>query len=215
MKPHVRFVIVALLIAGTAYYLSARGQGEVVLAHQPLSGFPAQLGPWTGTNLKMPQDVLDILGPGDFLLRDYESQGLDPSSVNLFIAYFPSQRAGDVIHSPKNCLPGSGWAPIEARHVTVAVPGHTQFPANRYLITKGGSRMLVLYWYWAHNRAVASEYWAKYYLVADSIRMNRTDGSLIRLTTPLVAGESIDTAQQRLLSFASLVVPQINRFVPR
>jgi len=89
------------------------------------------------------------------------------------------------------------------------------FEANRYLIAKGGERQLVLYWYLAHDRAVASEYWAKFYLVADSIRMHRSDGSLIRVITPLLPSEATDTAQQRLLSFAGTVVPRLDRYVPR
>ena len=75
--------------------------------------------------------------------------------------------------------------------------------------------MLVLYWYWAHNRAVASEYSAKFYLVTDSIRMHRSDGSLIRVTTGMGRNESIDSAQQRLLSFAKEIVPLMDRYVPR
>jgi len=73
----------------------------------------------------------------------------------------------------------------------------------------------VLYWYWAHNRAVASEYSAKFYLVADSIRMHRSDGSLIRVTTRLAPGENIDLSLQRLLSFSANLVPLINTYVPR
>jgi EpsI family protein len=74
---------------------------------------------------------------------------------------------------------------------------------------------MVIYWYWAHDRAVASEYWAKFYLVADSIRLHRSDGSLFRLITPLRRGETSDAAQKRLLSFAGDVVPLIDRYVPK
>ena len=83
------------------------------------------------------------------------------------------------------------------------------------MIAKGDDRMLVLYWYLAHDRAVASEYWAKFYLVADAMRLNRSDGSLLRVTTPLGRGESIEAAQQRLLSLAGNVTPLIDRYVPR
>jgi EpsI family protein len=99
--------------------------------------------------------------------------------------------------------------------VTVHVPGHAPFAANRYLIAKGDERQLVLYWYWAHDRAVASEYAAKFYLVTDSIRMRRTDGSLIRLSTPLAPHQSVKDAEQTLLSFAGKMVPLMNTYVPR
>ena len=150
----------------------------------------------------MTPDVLNVLGPGDFLLRAYRTENERTPYNELFIAYFPSQRTGDTIHSPKNCLPGAGWAPVESTRVPLSVPGQAPFIVNRYVIAKGGERQLVLYWYWAHDRAVASEYWAKIYLVTDSIRMNRSDGSLVRLTTHMFPGESVDAAMQRLVPFA-------------
>jgi EpsI family protein len=179
-----------------------------------LNSFPKTLGIWTSTDIAITKDVLDVLGPGDFLLRDYQHPNIS-SDVTLFVAYFPSQRSGDTIHSPKNCLPGAGWTPIQSDRITVALPGQAAFPANRYLIAQGEDRQLVLYWYWAHSRAVASEYSAKFYLVADSIRMRRSDGSLIRVATPLARGETVDSAQARLLSLAGNIVPLINDYVPR
>lgn len=161
------------------------------------------------------KDTLQVLGPGDFLLRIYNLEDRSEPYLDLFIAYFPSQRAGDTIHSPKNCLPGAGWAPVESGRLALAVPGHSPFPVNRYVIAKGESRQLVLYWYWAHDRGVASEYWAKYYLVADSIALNRSDGSLVRVTTPLLPGESVDKAQERMMPFVDAVVPRLQNYIPR
>jgi EpsI family protein len=210
-----RFAIAVLLLAGTALLLHIRSHGEIYPPRVSLSSFPDRLGKWAGTNIPMTKEVLDILGPGDYLLRDYDdTSNIDPP-VNLFLAYFPSQSAGDTIHSPKHCLPGAGWWPIESSKISISLPGHAPFPANRYVIAKGDDRQLVIYWYLAHDRAVASEYWAKFYLVTDSIRMHRSDGSLIRIITPLRPGETIDSAQERLLSFAGNVVPLMNDYVPR
>jgi EpsI family protein len=210
-----RFLFAAFLIATTALFLRAHTRSEVFPTRLPLQAFPQQLGSWTGTNVAIEQDVLQVLGPGDFLLRVYTNPEKANSYIDMFIAYFRSQRTGDTIHSPKNCLPGAGWAPIESSRVTLSVPGHAPFPANRYVIAKGDSRQVVLYWYWAHDRGVASEYWAKYYLVADSIKMNRSDGALVRITTPLNPGETADAAQQRLLPFVGDVVPQLDAYIPR
>jgi EpsI family protein len=209
-----RFAFAALLIAGAAIFLQARARSEVFPPRLPLKQFPAQLGGWTGTDVAIDKDVLEILGPGDFLVRIYQNQQKTPY-IDLFIAYFRSQRAGDTIHSPQHCLPGSGWEPIENQRITLSMPGHQSFPANRYLIAKGDSRQLVLYWFWAHNRGVASEYWAKFYLVADSIKMNRSDGALVRITTPMVPGETVDAAQQRILPFAGEVMPLLDGYIPR
>ncbi len=215
MRTHARFVVALLLLLGTALFLQARNRGEVFPPRKPLSSFPEQLGNWAGTDVEITKDILDVLGQGDFLLRVYRDTTDRLPSTDLFIAYFPSQRAGDTIHSPKNCLPGAGWTPIDSARVTLSVAGHAPFPANRYVIAKGDERLLVVYWYWAHDRAVASEYWAKIYLVADSIRMNRSDGSLVRLTTPMRPGESVDTAMARLLPFAGNVVPLLNQYIPQ
>lgn len=214
MRNSPRFVLVAVLIAAAALFLHARAGNEVFPPRLPLRQFPTQLGNWTGTDVAIDKEVLDVLGPGDFLLRVYQDQEKD-RYIDLFIAYFRSQRAGDTIHSPKNCLPGAGWTQIESRRITISRPGHPPFPATRYVIAKGDARQLVLYWYWAHDRGVASEYWAKFYLVADSIKMNRSDGALVRITTPMYPGETADAAQQRLLPFVDYVVPQLQSYIPR
>jgi EpsI family protein len=211
--------VAALLIASAAGLLQARARSEVFPPRLPLKQFPEQLGDWTGNDISIDPEVLQILGPGDFLLRVYQNQSdqAQPKTpyVDLFIAYFRSQRAGDTIHSPQHCLPGSGWTPVENQRITLTMPGHAPFPANRYLIAKGDSRQLVLYWFWAHNRGVASEYWAKFYLVADAIKMNRSDGALVRITSPMFPGETADAAQQRILPFASDVMPLLDSYIPR
>jgi EpsI family protein len=210
-----RFLSAALLLLTSAMFLRAHTRGEVFPPRMALQSFPQQVGNWTGTDVAIEKDVLQVLGPGDFLSRLYADAGEPAGYVHLFIAYFPSQRTGDTIHSPKNCLPGAGWTPVESSRIRIAVPGHAPFPANRYIIAKGDSRELVLYWYWAHDRGIASEYWAKYYLVADSIRLHRSDGSLVRVTTPLLAGETADAAEQRLLPFVRDLVPLLDDYIPR
>jgi EpsI family protein len=209
-----RFLLAATLLLVTAVFLYARNSQEIMPHREPLASFPRYLGTRTGVDYTIPQDVLDILGNGDFLLRDYPDTVGTPD-VDLFVAYFASQRAGDTLHSPKNCLPGAGWSPVQSEVREIQAPGVAPFPANEYLIAKGTDHKLVLYWYQAHNRALASEYWAKIYLVADAMRYNRSDGSLIRITTPIVPGERTETARQRLLAFAVEVAPQLGRYIPQ
>lgn len=210
-----RFVAALTVLLATAIVLQIRGRNEVYPPRLPLSALPHEFGAWSATDLTIPQDELDVLGPGDFLLRGYQNSQKYEPYVGVFIAYFPSQRAGDTIHSPKHCLPGAGWLPVENRRVRLAFGDTKPFNANRYVIAKGTDRQLVLYWYLAHGREFASEYWAKFYLVADAMKLNRSDGALIRLTTPLIPGENADVAQYRLVSFAKLISPEMNKYIPR
>ena len=210
-----RFAFAVILIALTAILLQARGRTEIIPNRLPFSSFPAQLGNWDSTEIELDKKTLEVLGAGDFLERVYQDQDEKLPAVDLFLAYFPSQRTSDTIHSPQHCLPGAGWNPEENSRVTLSLPGHGPFPANRYVIAKAGGRKLVLYWYWAHDRGVASEYWAKYYLVTDSIRMNRSDGALVRITSNMFPGETPDAAQQRVLPFASAVSPLLDDYIPR
>jgi EpsI family protein len=207
--------VAVLLIAAAALFLQFFGYTEVAPSRTPLPRFPLQLGPWAGTDDEIPKDVRDVLGPGDFLLRDYKAADQTQPPINLFIAYFSTQRTGDTIHSPLNCMPGAGWTPVDSTRITLSFPGHAPFPATRYIIAKGDLRELVLYWYWAHDRGVASEYWAKYHLVADSIRMNRSDGALVRISTLMSPGESAAAAEQRLRPFTANVGPLLGTYIPR
>src|SRR5438270_757480 len=171
--PVFRLLVVSFLLAGTALFLHARRKMEAIPATTPISRFPAQVGEWTGRDLDIDPEILHLLGPGDFLSRSYVSQSRP--MVDFFLAFFPTQETGDTIHSPKNCIPAAGWTPIKSSIVRLPSPSGKTIPANLYVVQKGTDRELVLYWYQAHGRVIASEYWARFYLVADAIRMNRTD----------------------------------------
>jgi EpsI family protein len=213
-RPLLRLFLAVALLAGTTFFLQLRSRAELLPAHEDLASFPKQLGDWTGRDLPIEPDISEVLGAGVFLLRDYARAPNEPS-VNLFVAYFPSQRMGSSIHSPKNCLPGGGWMPLESSRMLLSRPDGKTVTVNRYVIARGLDRQLVLYWYQAHGRVVPSEYWAKFYLVADAIRMNRTDGSLIRVLSVLDRGETVEEAQLRELAFTGQVLPLLDRYIPR
>lgn len=207
------FLPVAALLVGTAILLHAQNREEAMPPRTGLSLFPMQLGKWTGRDVTIPTDVLQALGPGEFLARDYQRRPTDPP-VNLFLAYFPSQRTGDTIHSPKNCLPGSGWVPIQSSRMLLMIRKGSEIAINRYVVVRGADRLLVLYWYQAHGRVVANEYAAKFFLMADAVRLHRTDGALVRVITPLAAGEGEQAAQERVTDFAEEILPLLDRHIP-
>jgi EpsI family protein len=210
-----RFWIVAVLMLATALVLQAHSRSEFFPPRESLSSLPPQIDGWTGIDIPLDQDTLNILGPGEFLVREYENASQPQPLISLFIAYFPTQKAGDTIHSPNHCLPGAGWVPTSREVVQIARPDGSSFPVNRYVVSKSGERQLVLYWFQAHGRVVASEYRAKYYLVSDSVRMNRSDGALVRLLTPMLDGETPDAAQARLMKLGSQFLPLLDSYIPR
>jgi len=214
-----RFGIAAVLMLATALVLQAHSRSEYFPPRTSLGSLPSQIDGWTGTDSVLDKQTLDILGPGEFLVRDYENKSQQEAArepwIDLYIAYFPSQKAGDTIHSPNHCLPGAGWVPTSREIVRLNGPDGTSFPVNRYIVAKGQDRQLVLYWFQAHGRAVASEYWAKYYLVSDSVRMNRSDGGLVRLMGPMLQGESADAAEARIMKLGSQLVPLLDNYIPR
>ncbi|HKV48494.1 MAG TPA: EpsI family protein [Candidatus Acidoferrales bacterium] len=208
-----RLLPVLILIVATAALLQAHERPEIVPPHKELSAFPAQISSWSGTPLSLSADDLAVLGPGEFLLRDYQESANEPS-VNLYIAYFPSQRTGDTIHSPKNCLPGAGWVPDQSARMALKT-GNGSILVNRYIVSKGLTRALVLYWYQAHGRVTPSEYWAKIFLVADAIRLNRTDGALVRVVSEIPPGTSDHATQTRALNFTHQILPLLDSYIPR
>ena len=210
----VRFAVAAILLAATLSLLMARDREEVLPPRSQLVSFPSSIGQWQGKDLETSAQLAESLGPGEFLLRDYVNQE-QRTAASLYIAYFPSQRTGDTIHSPKNCLPGAGWIPAETSHIWIDQPGGKKIEVNRILVTKGAERALVLYWYQAHGRVTPSEYGAKYYLVADAMRMNRSDGALVRIITFMKNGESVAKAEATAIGFSQLVSPLLDSYIPK
>ena len=218
MKPTIRswirFTLLALVLLATLGLLMARASEEVLPPRSGLISFPRSIGQWQSSDLQTSSEMAELLGPGDFLLRDYFNPG-QRTAANLFIAYFPSQRTGDTIHSPKNCLPGAGWIPAETSRIWIDLQGANRIEGNRILVIKGAERALVLYWYQAHGRVTPSEYKAKFYLVADAIRMNRSDGALVRIIKFMQNGESVRDAETTAIEFAQLVSPLLDSYIPR
>lgn len=208
-----RYCAVTLLLVLAALGLRAHSDIEVIPPSEPLYLVPHTIEGWTGQDMKIDQETLDTLGNGDFLSRVYTRPGA-MTEIGLFIAYFPSQRTGATIHSPKNCLPGAGWVFDSSRYVHLKDAAGRSHQVGEYVVSNGDARQFVIYWYLAHGRSVASEYMAKYYLVRDAMRMNRTDGSLVRVITPIGVMEDTAKAKERAEAFTETLMPILPRFIP-
>jgi EpsI family protein len=208
-----RYWTVVLLLAGTFALLQGRGNTDLVPARQPLSQFPSAIAGRTGIDVPIDQETLDVLGAGDFLSRVYRQNGA-VQPVGLFVGYFPTQRTGVTIHSPKHCLPGAGWSFESSQYVDLNDANGKAHRVGEYVISNGENRQFVIYWYQAHGRSVANEYMAKIYMVTDAIRLNRTDGSLVRVITAIDAQGGVSAARARAEAFTAQIAPLLPRFIP-
>lgn len=208
-----RYLSVVILMLGAALLLRAHDRTEIVPTGVSLTQFPYQMGGWSGHDVAIDQGSLEVLGPGDFLSRVYEKTGEDVP-ISLFIAYFPTQKTGDTIHSPKHCLPGAGWYFESSKYVSLTDERGKKHQVGEYVIGNGDKKQFVIYWYYAHGRSIANEYMAKFYLVADAIRMNRSDGSLIRVITPIGPAKGIEPAKARAEGFVERLMSRLPSFIP-
>jgi EpsI family protein len=212
MKSGFHWALTAALLLQAVLYYSASGGDRVPLA-RPLGQFPAQFDGWRlYQESPVEKEVLDVLRADDVLSRVYVGANGVPAS--LFVAYFRSQRTGQAPHSPQNCLPGSGWIPSRVGFLEVRLPGRPEpVQINRYVVSKGDSKSVVLYWYQSRDRIIASEFSAKFWLVADSIRYHRSDTALVRVVVPVPeSGEA--SATEAALSFVQAAFPALSQFLP-
>jgi len=176
--------------------------------------FPTAVGEWKGTRLTMEPEVLAELDLSEYAFIEY----FDPEgrSVNLYVAYYESQRKGESIHSPETCLPGSGWLFDEAGSVTLDPPGPAGRPltVNRAFMQKLDRKQLSYYWFPQRGRNLTNAYQLKWYVFWDALTMQRTDGALVRLITPVYPAESVETADERLSRFTWLVAPLLETYLP-
>ena len=178
-----------------------------------LDNFPKQAGPWTMVR----EDVLDsatsdVLNADDYVLRRYRNESGE--QVDLFIAYYKTQRAGESMHSPKNCLPGAGWSIVKSDEVPLRDDPAHPVMINRYLIENNAQRALVLYWYQASGRVIANEYWGKVYLVLDALRTGRRDGAIVRFVVPIRKGSDGNSELKSGLAMARSTLSFLPTYLP-
>ena len=160
----------------------------------------------------MEQEIKDVLRADDYVTRDYAASATQVA--NLFVAFFKTQRAGQTPHSPKNCLPGSGWVWTVSDTIPVTVPGReTPIEINRYVIAKGEDKAVVLYWYQSRDRVVAKEYQAAAYVAWDALRYNRTDTAIVKVEVPVVDGNN-KAATDTGIEFVRAMFTTLRSYLP-
>jgi len=206
----VAVVVVLGVVAATSYLMPSRVEARP--QRNWFVDFPMKVGVWSGRQAKIEDMYLDALKLDDYVLADY-TNGADV--VNLYSAYYASQRQGGAVHSPRSCIPGGGWRMTTFEQVTL--PGEEGAPAlrvNRSVIELGDQRQLVYYWFKQRDRVLTNEYSVKWYIFVDALTRQRTDGALVRLVTPLRKGEDPAAGDARLQAFARAAAPELTTFLP-
>ena len=204
-------VILVLLVAiALNHYFS---KPDTSLPRKSLAEFPKELGDWSAiSEQKIEGRSMEILRVDDYFVRNYRnSKG---EVIGLYIGYFKSQREGKGIHSPRQCLPGAGWVPVNTSVYRMAAPSHNPeaVPVNKFVMGKGLDRQLYLFWYHGRGRIYASEYWNKIYLIWDGLTKKRTDGALVRVNSPVI-GNTEDVLKTQC-DFIKLFFPLLKDYIP-
>jgi EpsI family protein len=176
-----------------------------------LQQLPANFAGWTSEDIAIEPRLVAASRVDSYLNRVYRRAPAD--EVGVYVGYYKSQRAGDSVHSPKNCLPGAGWQPVKSSRITLPLHGGQPSEVNLYIVENERQRYVVLYWYQSHGSMIASEYLAKFRTIRDAIVLRRTDSALVRITVPATGDEA--RATQSAIDFATLIAPSLDEVIPR
>lgn len=207
---------VALVIVGALGSLAITSRPEVVPTHVSLRSFPLTMEEWSGRDGTLDTDVLQVLKLSDYMVTRYRTPD-NPIPVELYVAYYESQRTGASIHSPRACLPGGGWQieQFTRREIPGARADGSALPVNRVVIGQQGEKALVYYWFMQRGRYLTNEYQLKFFLVWDALTKNRSDGALVRVMVPVPEGTRLEDAERRLDSFVKIAEPKLYYHIPQ
>ena len=212
-RPFIAGVGVLVVAAVSVGVMPARS--EIVPERKSFVTFPMLLDNWRGREQALEQIYLDVLKLSDYILANYRRPE-DRASVNMYVAYYDSQRKGASIHSPRSCIPGGGWEIADLSETTLegVDAGGEPLRVNRVIIAKGASKQIVYYWFEQRGRHLTNEYEAKWLIFWDALTRSRTDGALVRVVTPVPEGEDMATAEQRLAEFVRKMYPRVVPYIP-
>ena len=204
-----RLFFVACVMLATAGLLRVVAATDLVPPAPALSALPLQIEDWRGKEGgRLDKETEAVLQADSYLLRTYSRQQMP---VDLFVAYYATQRSGHTIHSPLNCLPGTGWEWVARRRERVVLDSGRQIEINANVARKNGQEDLVYYWYQSHGRAVASEFRNKFLLVQDALTLHRSEGALVRVTAQILPGRA---GAEDVASFVRALFPVLTHHLP-
>jgi EpsI family protein len=210
-------IVVVILVCG-AFAVRAVGQGEPVALSRPFWAFPANLGPWNGRSVLLEQIVQREAGFSSYLFRNFTRPDHERMPIELYVGFYESQSRAGVIHSPTNCLPSGGWFIARRDKMKLELPPFAPFEVNKFVISNGLERRVVLYWYHqSGGRIVTNDYLGRVYLVLDALWLHRTDAAIIRVIVPTAdeTEQSIEASTEEAVAFLKTAYPELMRHLPR
>jgi exosortase D (VPLPA-CTERM-specific) len=203
-----------LLVLALPVSMAISMREEITPQRTTFGYFPLLRGDWAGREHALQPNILEALDHPDYIQADFR-RVLDVVPVNFYVAYYESQRAGASIHSPRSCIPGGGWLISNLTQENMGTKlGFSGLEVNRLVISQGDYSQLVYYWFDQRGRVITNEYLAKWYLFQDGLTMQRSDGALVRLTTPVPPGTDIAEADARLQDFLQEFYPIMSEYLP-
>lgn len=207
------FIVAILCLTVTLVLVQGIDFHEKTSVNKPFHLFPMQVGQWSGRFRTLEPRIVRELDFSDYMVAEYTNA--QRRSVNFYTAFYESQRKGESIHSPESCLPGGGWVFEQSGDKAVALSSQGRtITVNRALVQQGPHRQLIYYWFPCRGRILTHAYQLKLYTFWDALTRQRTDGALVRVTTPLYAGEDLSAAEERLQGFVQAIVPLLDEFLP-
>ena len=185
---------------------------EIFPVRESFNDFPMQLSGWKGNRGSIENEVIEVLQFDDYLMADYVNS--NNNAINLYVAYYQSQRKGASIHSPKSCIPGGGWRIQEHLIKEMVLDSGKTMSVNRLFIQNGSVRRLVYYWFDQRGRNMTNEYVIKWYLFWDSLTKSRTDGALVRVSISVSPDDDLSEADDMLIKFINDSAGTLNNYIP-
>lgn len=203
-----------LLVAGCLLNASVRLQRAMPLA-APLTTLPDTLAGLAGTDVEVTEAEIAAAGVSNFVFRTYQDPAAEDPAFSLYVGYYPEQRQGQTIHSPKNCLPGAGWEALESEPLTVDRPGGlSPVKINRFLVANREERAVVYYWYQGRGRTESNEYRVKLDLIKDAAISRRTEEALVRIVVPVEGDQDDQGADALGFDLVRRVSSDLERILP-
>jgi EpsI family protein len=153
-------------------YYRAPVRRKVIIEQLPL----AKSG-WSGQAETISAEEKELLSPDNLFMASYTNPS--GSKVQLFIDYFSPENTTGAIHSPRNCLPGSGWVIVDSEPRSIEAAGR-RIPAIRLHLALGGSREVMDFWYITRYGETASDYRLKFNTMISSLTLRPTDKAFVR-----------------------------------